>query len=310
MWWNVENLFDTTHDSGKNDHDFTPDGKLNWTPKKLLLKEMRIRYLINSVRLDREYRSFPDIIAFAETENKAVFDETLSGLHGVSYESVYHDSDDIRGIDVALAYNPARVRLLSTKAYTVPYPKLRTRKIVVAGFIAGKSEFHLVLNHWPSRAFDAAWSEPKRLAAAGVARHVVDSLRTRDPMADIMVMGDFNDESDDRSLTDVLGAVTDAEKFKADPAKQLLNCWYNQDARTGSYSFRGKWQRIDHILLSAGMTDKKGVWVEPDGFRCFSIPNMLDRKGKKTWATYEKRKYKGGYSDHLPLLLRVECETH
>jgi hypothetical protein len=32
---------------------------------------------------------------------------------------------------------------------------------------------------------------------------------------------------------------------------------------------------------------------------------MLDRSGKGLYQTYEKGKYKGGYSDHLPLLLKV-----
>ncbi|MFA6863938.1 MAG: endonuclease, partial [Dysgonamonadaceae bacterium] len=31
MFYNVENLFDTKHDSLKNDHDFLPGGFMNWT---------------------------------------------------------------------------------------------------------------------------------------------------------------------------------------------------------------------------------------------------------------------------------------
>ena len=34
MEYNVENLFDCSHDSLKNDHDFTPEGLYQWTPWK------------------------------------------------------------------------------------------------------------------------------------------------------------------------------------------------------------------------------------------------------------------------------------
>ena len=33
-FYNLENLFDTIHDAGKNDYDFLPDGSYRWTAKK------------------------------------------------------------------------------------------------------------------------------------------------------------------------------------------------------------------------------------------------------------------------------------
>lgn len=33
-FYNVENLFDTYHDDGKNDYEFLPDGKNKWTEPK------------------------------------------------------------------------------------------------------------------------------------------------------------------------------------------------------------------------------------------------------------------------------------
>ena len=50
MWWNVENLFDPGNDPATDDDDFTPEGKLHWTEKKLLLKQMRIRHLLSAVK--------------------------------------------------------------------------------------------------------------------------------------------------------------------------------------------------------------------------------------------------------------------
>ena len=302
LWWNVENLFDTKNDPNTNDDDFTPTGKLQWTARKLLLKQMRIRHLLAAVAAHPEYQKYPDLLAFAEVENQQVFDETLRGIRDVSYKTIYHESADLRGIDIALAYNPKTIRAETSKAYAVPLASRRTRSIIVARFSAGGHPFHVILNHWPSRSFDTAWSEPKRIAAATVARHILDSLLVSNPKADIVVMGDFNDEASNKSLAQVLGSSFDKKAVEASGTRLLYNCWSGYEG-IGSYFFNKRWQRIDHILLSAGMLDQSGITAPKNAFRCFSFSKLLD--GKKPYATYEKGRYKGGYSDHLPLLLKA-----
>lgn len=304
MWWNVENLFDPGNDPATDDDDFTPEGKLHWTEKKLLLKQMRISHLLSAVSAHPEYRKYPDILAFAEVENRKVFEKTLSRIKEISYKTIYHDSSDPRGIDIGLAYNPRSVTPGSSKAYSVNIGEKPTRKIIVAGFSISKYPFHLILNHWPSRSFDAGWSEPKRLAAAKVARHILDSLRLGKPNADIIVMGDFNDEPENRSLKQLLGSTFDSEKVKANGNMLMYNCWSGYEGR-GSYFYNNHWQKIDQILISAGMLDSRGLHAANDSFRCFSFFRLFDYSGKKPYATYEKRIYKGGYSDHLPLLLKT-----
>jgi endonuclease/exonuclease/phosphatase family metal-dependent hydrolase len=307
IWWNVENLFDPHNDPATDDDDFTPEGKLQWTEKKLILKQMRIRHLLSAVKAHPNYRKYPDVLAFAEVENRQLFEKTLSNMHGVSYKTIYHDSSDPRGIDIGLAYNPQTVQAKASKAYSVHLGEKPTRKIIVAEFSADRHPFHLILNHWPSRSFDTQWSEPKRLAAAKVARHILDSLLLGKPKADIIIMGDFNDEPGNRSLKQVLGSTFDAARVKANGTTLLYNCWSGYEG-IGSYSHKNHWQQIDQILLSAGMVDNRGFHAPQNAFRCFSFFRLLDASGKKPYATYEKRHYTGGYSDHLPLLLKTRIE--
>jgi len=302
LWWNVENLFDPANDPATDDDDFTPEGSMQWTEKKLLLKQMRIRHTLSVIKAHPDYRKYPDIIAFAEVENERVFKGTLTPLQGICYKTIYYESSDPRGIDVALAYNPQTLRAGLSKAYTVPLEGKPTRKIIVAGFSAGYHPFHVILNHWPSRSFDNQWTERKRISAALVTRHILDSLRLANPAVDIIVMGDFNDEPENRSLKEVLGSTNDAAKVKANSREILYNCWSGYQG-IGSFSFHNKWQHIDQILLSAGMLDKKGLYARNNAFRCFSFSKMLDNSGRRPYATYQKRHYRGGYSDHLPLLL-------
>ncbi len=305
MWWNSENLFDASNDPATNDDDFTPEGKQQWTEKRVLLKQMRIGTTLMAIEAHPLYRKYPDIVAFAEVENRGIFQRTLSRVPGISYRAIYYDSPDPRGIDIALAYNPQSLKAGVSKAYRVTWGTMLTRKIIVAGFYAEKHPFHIVLNHWPSRAFDTRWTEPRRIAAAMVARHIVDSLLVADPKADIIVMGDFNDEPGDRSLKEILGSSQDGSMVKSKGKKLLYNCWAGYNG-IGSYSYHKRWQRIDQILLSAGMLDQKGLYAPPGAFRCFSFSRMLDPSGTRPFPTFEKGRYRGGYSDHLPLILKAE----
>lgn len=189
-------------------------GKAHWTEKKLLLKRLRIAQVFNAIRAEREYGKYPDIVAFAETENRQVFAGTLAALDRATYAIDYHESPDPRGIDIGLAWNPATVKFTGSKPYKVRLNNRRgTRFVIAAGFTAASNHFTIVLNHWPSRSFDTQWSETNRIAAARVARHIVDSLRTCNPQSEIIVMGDFNDQPENHSVKDVLGSSLTEKRF-------------------------------------------------------------------------------------------------
>jgi exonuclease III len=306
MWWNVENLFDTHHDPRLDDREFTPEGKLHWTEKKLLLKRLRIAQVFKAIKANREYGKYPDIVAFAETENRQVFAGTLAAIDHAGYVIDYYESPDPRGIDIGLAWNPATVKFTGSKPYTVRLDDNNrgTRYVVAAGFAVSGHPFTVVLNHWPSRSFDAAWTEPKRIAAAKVTRHIVDSLRTRNPLAKIVVMGDFNDAPDNRSVRETLGSSFDRQQVQRSGGRLLYNCW-SDTSTPGSYFYRNHWERIDHMLVSTSLLDVKGLSIDKKAFRVFSIPEMFNRSGKGLYSTYEKGEFAGGYSDHLPLMLKI-----
>lgn len=305
LWWNVENLFDTKNDKYVDDREFTPEGKKHWTDKKMRLKQLRIEQIFREIKQDREYRRYPDIVAFAETENREVFESTLDNIDHANYKIDYHESPDPRGIDIGLAWNPARMEFTGSKPYEVRLESGRgTRYVIVAGFMTSSHPFSVVLNHWPSRSFDAKWSEPKRIAAAKVARHIVDSLATRNPMAEIIVMGDFNDHPNDRSIRAVLGSSFDRDKVLHSENRLLYNCWNDTDA-PGTYYFRKRWRRIDQILVSPALLDGKGLQIGRTSFRVFSIPEMYSRPGTTLYSTFQRGKFKGGFSDHLPLILNI-----
>ncbi len=105
---NTENLFDTRHDTLKNDYEFLPDSPRHWTRTKYWQKLNRIGQTIIACGEDSSGWTLPDIVGLCEVENDSVlFDLTRrSLLRKARYEYVMTASNDARGIDVALLYSP------------------------------------------------------------------------------------------------------------------------------------------------------------------------------------------------------------
>ena len=66
-FYNVENLFDTVHDEGKNDYEFLPDGLNRWTDGKYQAKLHNIATVIRS--MEYENGMWHSVLGLAEVEN-------------------------------------------------------------------------------------------------------------------------------------------------------------------------------------------------------------------------------------------------
>ncbi|MBQ6098054.1 MAG: endonuclease/exonuclease/phosphatase family protein, partial [Bacteroidales bacterium] len=108
-FWNVENLFDTQDDSTRNDDDFTPAGKNNWTAKRYKTKQQNLCKTIIAMGSTSQKGSkleMPLAIGLAEVENGKVLRDLCNGtpLRKFKYKYIHYDSPDKRGIDNALLY--------------------------------------------------------------------------------------------------------------------------------------------------------------------------------------------------------------
>ncbi|MDD2938629.1 MAG: endonuclease, partial [Proteiniphilum sp.] len=208
MFYNVENLFDTRDDSLKNDNEFLPDGFMRWTPWKYWEKLRNITRVITAVGGMQS----PALVGLCEVENDSViFDLThRSPLRTQEYAYLVSDSPDERGIDVALLYQRHQFRLLEHREYEVTFDKqgLRpTRNILhVVGNLVNGDTLDLFVCHFPSRSEGQRETEPQRVAAAQLLREKADSLLLLREDAHILIMGDFNDHPDNKSLSLTLQA--------------------------------------------------------------------------------------------------------
>lgn len=292
MELNCENLFDTRHDSLKNDQEFLPDGSYKWTPYRYWAKLNHLGQEIVA-----QSNPVPDFVAMCEVENDSVmFDLTKrSLLRNAGYEYVMTSSPDERGIDVALLYQPASFALLHSHSIRIkPLPDTRpTRDILYAsGLLITGDTLHIFVVHAPSRRGGEQASRPYRLLVASQLAEAVDSVYAISRDAKIIIAGDFNDYADSPALQYLY-------------EHHLINMSADAQGSHGAkatYRWHGEWRSLDQILCSPSLAARKQSSVIGD------LPFLLedDEKygGKKPYRTYLGPRYLGGYSDHLPLVVQ------
>ncbi|WP_315362571.1 endonuclease/exonuclease/phosphatase family protein [Prevotella jejuni] len=296
--FNTENLFDTRHDSLKDDYEFLPDSPRHWTRTKYWQKLNRIGQAIIACGEDSSGWSLPDIVGLCEVENDSVlFDLTRrSLLRKARYEYVMTSSNDARGIDVALLYSPFSFRLIKADTLRVkPMKNMRpTRDILyVEGEIENGDTLHIFLLHTPSRMGGELYSRPFRKHVMERLCNAIDSLRRTYIEPKLLVMGDFNDYADSPSLL----LAYEHGLFNVSAGVQGRN------GAKGTYRYHGEWGSLDQILIS----DNLRSWVA--GCRINDAPFLLEEDtkygGVKPRRNYNGMRFNNGFSDHLPLVLRL-----
>ena len=299
MFYNVENLFDTLDDPLKQDDEFLPDSEKAWNSEKYHAK---LELLGEAISGPGE--GLPAIVGLSEVENMDVMRDLaeVSSLKKGKYGAVLIEGPDVRGIDVGLLYSRKRFKVDETESISVTLPgnARPTRPILyVQGRIKRGPKLHIFVNHWPSRYGGREQSEPNRIAAAEVLRDAVREVKSAEPGAYIVVMGDFNDYPDDTSLFDVLNAGT------IQAPGLLVNLMKDREAeKRGSYNYRGEWGFLDQIIVSTTLVNGLIPDVLPDSTGPYFTDDMIyvnDRGEEYPSRTYGGSNYYGGYSDHLPV---------
>lgn len=308
-FWNIENLFDTYNDTTRLDEDFTPGGMKHWGYSKFSKK---INNLAKTILAIGEWNP-PAIAGMCEVENRYVLSRLVSQtpLKSYNYEIIHFDSPDRRGIDVAMIYRPAIFSLLSVRSIPVRFPfdtLVLTREILmVTGKLFGSDTLTVFINHWPSRMGGSVASQPKRNYVASLVRRLTDSIFSRRPDANILIMGDFNDEPTDESLLMVLGATLDP----AHPGDaKLINLMGPKVGHEGTHKFQGHWAILDQMIVSPALLNERGrIRIRNGSASIFKAGFILKEDsrffGDKPSRTYNGPKYEGGFSDHLPIYLDI-----
>ena len=98
-FYNLENLFDTYHDEGKNDYEYLPDGANQWTEAKYTKKLHNMASVIRAMK--DENKVWHAVLGVSEIENCHVLEDLVSQpeIAEANYQIVHYDGPDRRGVD-------------------------------------------------------------------------------------------------------------------------------------------------------------------------------------------------------------------
>ena len=321
MFYNLENLFDTINNNGNQDYDFSPLGANQWNGTKYWQKQHNMAYAISQMEVNGSPAVGPIIVGVSEVENITVLQDLVRQpeLKDRHYQIVHHDSPDPRGIDVALLYNPRFFKVLNVTTqridkYLSGFDTKPTRdQLTVTGMLAGE-KVTVMINHWPSRRNGEEASSYLREAAGRMARATIDSLLRDDPNQGIIFMGDLNDDPQNKSCSEALGAKKDIKDCLGDGT--CFNPWWNiLNKGIGTLGYRGNWNLFDQIIFTDYFLKHYDSKDKPT--LTFSRAEVLNRKFLRSSEGdrqgYPLRTYSGGifingYSDHFPTMIYLVKE--
>ncbi len=301
-FWNVENLFDLKDDPLTKDDEYAIGGRKNVTEEIYNLKLKNLSEIMNALDAD--------ILGLCEVENRFVLEE-LNNVINRNYNIIHYDSPDNRGIDVALFYDSQNIQLESSRPIKVDLPSgSPTRDILYINCIINTSNLHIYVNHWPSKYGGVEKTIPLRAAAAKALRNEIEIILELDPNAEIIVMGDLNDEPTDPSVNIHLGASLDKDQLvsKEIILWNLMGPWH-RNKNGSTYKYAGQDLVYDHLIISPGLMDRSGLSIIDNKVNIFDGKKYRQHGGKydgypfRFWAG---NRLLGGYSDHMPISLMIK----
>jgi exonuclease III len=312
LFYNLENFYDLVDDTLVNDDDFTPAGKSKWTKERYETKKINMAKVVSAMCDSVQ----PLFFGVSEIEKKEVLQDWIAttNLKQFNLEVIEFNSPDQRGIDVALMYNSKLFKLISSEAINVTFPfdtAYKTRDILYVKGVVDNHEVHVLVTHASSRRTAAGESLPRRLYSAAMLRNKAQEILKKDPKANIVIMGDFNDTPHDASVADSLGAQKSTAGLKPG---QLYNAMSKLDNGSGNFTYnhQGQLDILDQFITSEAMVNKQcTVCLKDNSAHIFSRDWMLyktEKNGMSPNRTYAGPKYIGGFSDHLPIYMDLQIK--
>ncbi len=261
----------------------------------------------------------PDILCLIEAEGPSVLEDLRTGpLSKARYR--YSASADKEGGPFANGVL-SRFPILGAAGHSASLDGARAgRDTLEVELDIGGSRLALFVCHWKSKVGGARETEEARRGAAALLRGRAAEILAADPGAELIACGDFNENPDEFAraggayptalvrLEDAAASpggvlvASDIALARAEGDPVLYSPW--EDWGGYSYSYRGLRERIDGFLLGPGLRAGRGG-LRLELFSVSDAPFLVDREGDPVPWNGSART---GYSDHLPIVLRLGME--
>ena len=309
-WWNLENLFDIERSSNRSEFlQKSLKSELKGWTRAILNKKL---FNLNSIIVQFNNNLGPDILGVCEVESKAVVEELadrMSTALNRRYEVSHADSDDKRGIDTALIYDKD-LYTSEDLIFTLRIIKRNSTRDLLQFHLKTQSENVLViiLNHWPSRSGGTFESEPYRIMVAENLAYWVDRIHEEmEGSPSIVLMGDFNDNPFDRSLSQYLMGSNNKRGVSYARNNKFYNLMFQfMDKQVGTHVYGSELNLLDQFLISKSILSNSSSYpFKYVSCNILLMPELV--KGRyNTPIRFGRPSSKlnlAGYSDHLPIEL-------
>jgi endonuclease/exonuclease/phosphatase family metal-dependent hydrolase len=324
--WNLQAIFDGS-DDGIEYEEYS--AKSGWTAEKY---KARLNTLAKAALSLVDGGGLPDAIALIEVENSKVLTD-LSGDYLKKYGFKYTFFTGHPGYSLGVGFL-SRFPITKSSSHSILNGgAVLPRPIAEIWLEPGGHPLVVFVCHWKSKLGGEEYTEALRRDAAKVLNRRITAIKTENPLAGIVVLGDLNENHDEffrtgesfvtALLPDTEEAAIIAEKsgylsgenqsflivsgekppgtnFFPNSDVVLYTPWENE-LQGGSYYYQKKWETIDHFLLSASLFDGAG-WEFQSAYVC-DVEPFTNSAG--TPAVYNARTG-SGISDHLPMVLKLK----
>ncbi len=322
MVFNVENLFDTTHDAGTEDYTNLPLSEKNkpeikafcsniknahyqtecfekdWNENILQFKLSQLAKVIRHT----DHQKGPDVLMLAEVENLKVLKRLAQDeLKDLGYQTVVLiEGPDLRGIDPAfiskfpLSKNaPAQLHLIP---YTDSDPEkqkyaLRSRGILeVTVTLPNQKDVTFLVGHFPSQSNPTAW----RKSAVEFATKKMLEYNSKNRA--VIMGGDLNIISEEEKEFGYF-----SKSFStAGQVSHLVGC----KTCEGSHNYKGQWSFLD-VMIYGNKIDQAGLTLIQESIAVLKVAHHMKRNGAPLNFRDEKKE---GVSDHYPIYSRLKIK--
>ncbi len=305
--YNVENLFDLQH-SGNEYLEYIPNTSWQWNRANQKKKLHNIAQVITDMA--------PDIIALQEIESLRALKDLKDEL---KRQGLYYQHYAFAG----RKKTTVKVALLSKHPieYSREIPissNRRYRSILEVKVKINNRPLYIFVNHWKAK----SGPESRRIASAKAVHKRIGELGQEKP---ILIMGDLNshyeeyilfkkkrkhnDTKGKTGINHILGTLCHGKATTRSTLKKDRKCSYNlwydlPKEERWSHIYYNKKEALDHMIITAGLLDGKGLEYLPGSIDKFTADYLFKKRYLYRWQRskkYPKHHTGKGYSDHLPI---------
>ncbi len=319
MSFNVENLFDATHDKDREDYTFLPIAEkrknpeiqkfcsemknktyreecqqLDWNEDVVQTKLKNISKVIRYV----DHGQGPDNLFLLEVENESILKRLVHDeLNDLGYQTiVLIEGPDLRGIDPGFI---SKLPLFGKpQLHLIPYVDAdpeqlkwakRSRGILEVTVKAPNDKpITFLIAHFPSQGNPTEW----RAQAIQYAKKLMFEEQKKGHA--VIFGGDLNiidpEEKEKSYFKNEMSEVGDVS--------HLVGC----KTCLGTHNYRGQWSHLDVLVYSKNLK-QVGFELLPESIQVVRAPGHMRRNGTPFRFNAEKKE---GVSDHFPLYSRLK----